>query len=90
MAQVYLLLSPARCPKTYDPTDKTQDVAPMDLNGDGYVDRLVAYERLSDASNYIQALVNNQDGTFSDESASRLESFYRKFWPGWKTSSGNP
>jgi hypothetical protein len=87
---VFTALPGAMPPKTYDPTDKAQDIAPVDLNGDGYVDLFVVYMRLSDGSNYIQALVNNQDGTFSDESASRLESFYQNFWPGWPASSGRP
>jgi hypothetical protein len=89
-AGVFTRLPSAMPPKTYDPTDKAQDIAPVDLNGDPYVDLLVVYERRADASNYIRALVNNQDGTFSDESDSRLESFYQNFWPGWPATSGNP
>jgi hypothetical protein len=87
---VFASLPGAMPPKTYDPTDKAQDIAPVDLNGDNYLDLLVVYERQSDASNYIQALINNQDGTFRDESTSRLASFYLNFWPGWMATSGNP
>ena len=76
--------------KAHDPTDKAQDIAPVHLDGDAYLDLLVVYERQSDASNYIQALINNQDGTFRDESASRLASFYLHFWPNWLASSGRP
>lgn len=77
-------------PKAYDPTDKAQDIVPVHFNGDAYLDLLIVYERQSDASNYIRALINNQDGTFRDESDSRLESFYQNFWPGWPATSGNP
>ncbi len=87
---VFTQLPGAMPPKAYDPTDKAQDIAPVDLNGDAYVDLLVVYERQADASNYIRALINNQDGTFRDESASRLASFYLHFWPSWLATSGNP
>jgi hypothetical protein len=86
----FAVLPGAMPPKTYDPTDKAQDIAPVDLDGDGYLDLLAVYERQSDASNYIRALINNQDGTFRDESASRLASFYDHFWPNWPATSGNP
>jgi hypothetical protein len=89
-AGVFSILPGAMPIKSYDPTDKAQDIAPVDLNGDSYLDLLVVYERQSDVSNYIQALINNQDGTFHDESASRLASFYLHFWPHWPATSGNP
>jgi hypothetical protein len=89
-AGVFSQLPDAMPPKAYDPTDKAQDIAPVHLNGDNYLDLLVVYERQADASNYIRALINNQDGTFRDESASRLASFYLHFWPNWLACSGNP
>lgn len=87
---VFTVLPGAMPAKTFETTDKAQDITPINLNGDSYIDLLVVYERQSNESNYIQALVNNQDGTFSNETDSRLASFYQNFWPGWKATSGNP
>ncbi|MEW5873150.1 MAG: VCBS repeat-containing protein [Chloroflexota bacterium] len=77
-------------PKPYDPSDKAQDIKPLDLNGDGFLDLLMVYERQADASNYVLALINNQDGTFTDESETRLKTFYQHNWPGFRATSGTP
>lgn len=87
---VFARLPAAMPPKTFAPTDSAHDIAPVDLNGDQYVDLLVVYERQADYASYIQALINNQDGTFRDESTSRLDAFYRRVWPSWRATSGNP
>jgi hypothetical protein len=87
---VFTRLPGAMPPKGFSPTDSAHDIAPADLNGDAYVDLLVVYERQSDFASYIQVLINNQDGTFHDESDSRIDSFYQHFWPYWRATSGNP
>ncbi len=76
-------------PKTFSPTDSAHDIAPVDLDGDSYADLVVVYERPI-MTFYIQVLINNQDGTFRDESNSRIASFYDQIWPGWQAMSGNP
>jgi hypothetical protein len=50
------------------------DIQPMDLNDDGYQDLLIAYTRQDPwyAGRYVQVLINNQDGTFRDETGTRL------------------
>jgi hypothetical protein len=89
-AGVFARLPGAMPPMTYSPTDSAHDITPLDLNGDGFVDLMAVYERQSDLACYIQALINNQDGTFRDDSATRLDSFYRHVWPNWRATSGNP
>lgn len=87
---LFSILKNAMPPKVHDQNDKAQDILPFNLNGDEYIDLIMVYERQSDASNYILALINNKDGKFIDESEIRLDSFYQKFWPNWRATSGNP
>jgi hypothetical protein len=76
--------------KVYNSSDTVHDIAPIHLNEDNYIDLLIVSERISDSAAYIQALINNGDGTFFEDSDSRLESFYNNIWPNWKATSGNP
>jgi len=48
--------------------------APIDLNGDGHIDLVMAYTRGTPfyTGRWIQLLVNNGDGTFRDDTAARL------------------
>jgi endoglucanase len=54
-------------PLTSDPATGGCTVV-TDLNGDGYPDVIVAYKQ----PNALQVLINNGDGTFRDETATRL------------------
>jgi hypothetical protein len=63
-------------PKPFTPFDVALDIHPLDLNHDGYPDLLVAYTKQLSRTytgRYIQVLVNNQDGTFTDETPTRLQ-----------------
>ena len=77
---VFTLLPDAIPPKAFSDFDICHDIQPVDLNSDGYVDLLVVYERTNVQPSYIQVLVNNQDGTFRDETESRLARFDRQVW----------
>jgi len=79
-AGVFTLLPNAMPAKSFDSSDSAHDIQPIDLNGDAYVDLFVVYERQPSLGSYIQALVNNQDGTFRDETLSRLEPLDRQVW----------
>jgi hypothetical protein len=69
-------------PKPFGPSTETLDIKPVDINGDGHVDLVVASTSapipLVDcyAKGYfgriVQTLINNGDGTFHDETATRL------------------
>jgi hypothetical protein len=48
------------------------DIKSTDLNGDGFPDLLVLFTAQNGAGRWVQVLVNNGDGTFRDETASRL------------------
>jgi predicted amidohydrolase YtcJ len=77
---VFTLLSNAMPPKDFAASDIAHDIQPVDLDGDDYLDLFVVYERQPSQGSYIQALVNNQDGTFRNETASRLEALDRQVW----------
>jgi hypothetical protein len=44
----------------------------IDLNGDGYQDLIISYTKQVYSGAYIQILINNQNGTFRDETSTRL------------------
>jgi hypothetical protein len=77
---VFTRLPNAMPPKSSDSSDIAHDIQPVDLNGDAYVDLFIVYERQPSQGSYIQALVNNQDGTFRNETSSRLEPLDRQVW----------
>jgi hypothetical protein len=74
---VFMLLPNAMPPKDFASSDIAHDIEPLDINGDAYVDLFIEYERQQGVS-YIQALINNQDGTFRNETMTGLESFDRQ------------
>jgi hypothetical protein len=69
-------------PKPFGPTTETLDIKPIDLNHDGHVDLVAAStdapphatDCYSDTyrGRVVQTLINNGDGTFRDETATRL------------------
>lgn len=77
---VFTLLPNAMPPKDFAPSDIAHDIQPVDLNDDAYVDLFVVYEKQPSQGSYIQPLVNNQDGTFRNETVSRLEPLDRQVW----------
>jgi len=81
---VFTWLRGALPAKGSSPYDKAADIEAIDLNGDDYMDLLMVYELRSSGMSYIQALVNNGDGTFRNEGAARLGSFDRL----WITNMG--
>ncbi|MFZ5821343.1 MAG: FG-GAP repeat domain-containing protein [Chloroflexota bacterium] len=48
------------------------DIDATDLNEDGYQDLIINYTKQEYSGRYIQILINNQDGTFRDETSTRL------------------
>lgn len=65
--------SPIALPtKPFSATGLALDIQPADLDGDGYLDLLIAYTKAVYAGRYIQVLINNQDGIFRDETSTRL------------------
>jgi hypothetical protein len=80
---VFTLLPNAMPPKGFLSFDIGHDIEPINLNDDAYIDLLIVYEAWEGPDegwqgSYIQALVNNQDGTFRNETESRLESLDRQ------------
>jgi hypothetical protein len=67
--------SPVALPeKPFDATDIGLGIQPLDLNADSYQDLVIAYTKgvPSYVGRYIQVLINNRDGTFRDETSTRL------------------
>ena len=58
--------------KPWSETDLVLDLKAADIDGDGFQDLLVLYTRTEYFGWYIQVLLNNQDGTFRDETQDRL------------------
>lgn len=58
--------------KPWSESDLALDIKAADINSDGFQDLLVLYTRIEYFGWYIQVLINNQDGTFRDESVERL------------------
>jgi hypothetical protein len=61
-------------PKPFGLGSEGLDVAPIDLNGDGHTDLLMAFTKGDPfyQGRWIQVLINNGDGTFRDETSTRL------------------
>jgi len=70
----FSLLSDAMPAKPFAPTDIALDIASADLNGDNYQDLLISWTKGNPSymGRYIQVLMNDHDGTFTDETQSRL------------------
>lgn len=62
-------------PAPFGGTGSGLDIASADLNGDGHPDLLLGYSKTNTAygvGQWIQILINNGDGTFRDETTTRL------------------
>jgi hypothetical protein len=68
----FSILANAIPSKPFSDTDTALDIDATDLNDDGYEDLLIAFTKWDYAGRYIQVLINNQDGTFRDETPARL------------------
>jgi len=80
---IFTHLPDAMPQKLVSSADIAHDIQPLNLNSDGYIDLLIVYEGWTGPlwqGSYIQALVNNKDGTFRDETATRLEALDRRVW----------
>ena len=77
---VFGLLPDSMTAKDHDTSDIAHDIEPVDLNGDAYPDLFMVYEKQPAQGSYIQALVNNRDGMFRNETTSRLDPVDRKVW----------
>ena len=77
---VFALLPNAMPPKHFASTDIAHDIEPIDLNSDDYVDLIFSYEKQPNQGSYIQVLINNQDGTFHNETSTRMEGEDRQVW----------
>lgn len=58
--------------KPWADSDTALDIDAADVNGDGYQDLFIVFSKWDYRGRYIQVLINNQDGTFRDETATRL------------------
>lgn len=77
-------LANALPPKPFGPSSIGIAVQPVDLNGDPHADLLLGYTKGDPyyKGRWIQVAVNNGDGTFSDETATRLpQSDNLSDWP---------
>jgi len=68
----FSFLNNAIPPKPFAETDIALDIDADDINGDGYQDLFMVFTKGSYVGRYIQILINNKDGTFSDETSTRL------------------
>ncbi len=58
--------------KPWSESDLVLDIQAADINNDGFQDLLFVYTKQEYYSWYLQVLLNNQDGTFRDETQARL------------------
>jgi hypothetical protein len=67
-------LAGALPPKPFGLGAEGLDVAPIELNGDGHTDLLITFSKSEPfyKGRWIQVLLNNGDGTFRDETSTRL------------------
>jgi FG-GAP-like repeat len=67
-------LAGALPPKPFGPDAEGLDIAPIDLNGDGHTDLLMAFTKNNPfyQGRWIQVLITNGDGSFRDETQARL------------------
>jgi C1A family cysteine protease len=70
----FSLLENAIPAKPFAATDIALDIDAADVNDDGYQDLFVVFTKGDPfyVGRYIQILINNQDGTFRDETSTRL------------------
>lgn len=80
----FTLLSNALPAKPFGPDAIGLDPTSFDINGDGHPDLLIGYTKNNPffVGRWIQVLINNGDGTFSDQTASFLpQSDNSAAWP---------
>jgi len=58
--------------KPFGETDVALEIDADDINGDGYQDLFIVFTKENYVGRTIQILINNQDGTFRDETSTRL------------------
>ena len=58
--------------KPFAESDIALDIDANDINGDGYQDLFIVFTKWEYVGRYIQVLINNRDGTFRDETSTRL------------------
>jgi hypothetical protein len=68
----FSLLPDAMPSKPWHPRDIALNIAADDIDGDGYQDLFMVFTKQDYVGRYIQILINNQDGTFRDETSTRL------------------
>jgi hypothetical protein len=68
----FSILANAIPSKPFAETDIALDIDANDINGDGYQDLFIAFTKADYVGRYIQVLINNRDGTFRDETPTRL------------------
>jgi hypothetical protein len=67
-------------PKPFAETDVALDIDATDINSDGYQDLLMLFTKESYTGRYIQVLTNKGDGTFVDETSTRISQTYDDGW----------
>jgi len=68
----FALRAGAMPPKPWSPVDMALDIQVWDIDYDGYLDLFISYADENHDGRYIQVLINNGDGTFRDETPTRL------------------
>jgi hypothetical protein len=68
----FSILANAIPSKPFAESDSALDIEADDINGDGYQDLFMVFTKWDYVGRYIQVLINNQDGTFRDETPTRL------------------
>ena len=76
----FSVLSNAMPSKPFAASDVALDIDATDINSDGYQDLLMVFTRESYIGRYIQVLINNGDGTFVDETSTRISQTYDDGW----------
>ena len=76
----FSVLSSAMPSKPFAESDVALGIDATDINNDGYQDLLMVFTRESYIGRYIQVLINNGDGTFVDETSTRISQTYDDGW----------
>jgi hypothetical protein len=67
-------------PTVFHPDHGAMDIKALDMNADGFLDLFLVDTRANAVGRYIQVLMNNGDGTFVDETSTRM---YQTYDDGW-------
>lgn len=81
----FALHAGAMPPKRFSLYDIAHDILPTYIDDDGYVDLILVYEGWTGPGegwqgSYLQVLINNGDGTFREETDSRIQPIERRVW----------